>query len=278
MFILFLMMYHSKNEEELSITVEQFSIESEYLERKVLFDTYIPTNVKNLDQLSLLLINDGQDLIKMEFQSLLNSLVNSNEILPLFCVGIHCGADRKMEYGTAYSADFKGRGAKAGLYTKFIFDELLPFIRKKYNAPSFKDKSFAGFSLGGLSAIDICWNHASEFSKVGIFSGSLWWRKKGYDDGYDDEKDRLMHLQIRKGTFHPWLQFFIECGTKDEVADRNNNGIIDAIDDALDLIVELKAKGYTDQHIKYLELKEGKHDVPTWAEAFPDFLKWGWGN
>jgi hypothetical protein len=32
-----------------------------------------------------------------------------------------------MEYGTAYSADYKGRGAKAGLYTKFIFEELIAF-------------------------------------------------------------------------------------------------------------------------------------------------------
>jgi hypothetical protein len=106
----------------------------------------------------------------------------------------------------------------------------------------------------------------------------LWWRRKGYDDGYDDENDRLMHLQIRHGSFKPWLKFFIETGVMDEKADRNNNGVIDSIDDALDLIIELKAKGYTGEHIKYLELADGKHDVPTWARVFPDFLKWGWGK
>ena len=88
-------------------------------------------------------------------------------------------------------------------------NKLLPFIRKTYNVPNFKDKSFAGFSLGGLSALDIVWNNATEFNKVGVFSGSLWWRRKGYDEGYDDEIDRLMHLQIRKGGFYPWLTFFI---------------------------------------------------------------------
>jgi predicted alpha/beta superfamily hydrolase len=144
--------------------------------------------------------------------------------------------------------------------------------------PHFKDKSFAGFSLGGLSALDIVWNHAGEFVRAGVFSGSLWWRRKAYEDGYDDEQDRLMHLQIRKGGFAPWLRFFIQCGCLDEAEDRNNNGVIDSIDDALDLIVELKAKGYTEEHIQYLELPDGKHDVPTWAEAFPAFLKWGWGR
>jgi len=259
------------------ISVESISVESEYLERTVLVNLYLPKIEYQSEQLSVLLINDGQDLLKMPFDEILNELYSKQEIEPLICIGIHCGPNRKMEYGTAYTADYEGRGAKAGLYSKFIFDELLPFVRKKLNAPSFKDKSFAGFSLGALSALDIGWNHASEFRKIGIFSGSLWWRRKGYEDGYDDENDRLMHLQIRKGHFYPWLQFFIECGALDETADRNSNGIIDTIDDALDLIVELKAKGYTDEHIRYLELADGSHDVATWAKAFPAFLKWGWG-
>jgi enterochelin esterase-like enzyme len=261
-----------------SILVEQKIISSEYLARDVIFDVFLPASVVQPEQVSLLLINDGQDLPKMPFDEMLDELMTQGKIDPVICVGIHCGPDRKLEYGTAYSADYKGRGAKAGLYTKFIFDELLPFIRKTYNIPSFRDKSFAGFSLGALSAMDIVWNHSSEFTRVGLFSASLWWRRKSYDDGYDDEQDRLMHLQVRKGVFHPWLRFFIECGTQDEEADRNKNGVIDSIDDALDLIIELKAKGYTEEHIKYLQLEEGKHDVTTWAKAMPAFLKWGWGK
>lgn len=261
-----------------SINVIRETIYSEYLEREVVLDVYLPVQSYNTTQVSLLLINDGQDLPKMPFEEILNGLISDEAIHPLICIGIHCGEQRKMEYGTAYAADYKGRGARAGLYTKFIFDELLPFIRKAYQIPSFKDKSFAGFSLGALSAMDIVWNHPSEFNSVGIFSGSLWWRRKGYDEGYDDEKDRLMHLQIRKGGFYPWIKTFIQCGLLDEAEDRNSNGVIDSIDDALDLIIELKAKGYTDEHIHYLELEDGKHDVPTWAKAFPAFLKWGWGK
>ena len=259
------------------ILVEQTSIYSQYLERDILFDAYFPASKINPEQMSLLLINDGQDLPTMNFEGILENLYNANTIEPLFCIGIHCGAERKREYGTSYAADYKGRGDKAGLYAKFIFDELLPAIRKKYNTPSFKDKSFAGFSLGGLSAMDIVWNHAGEFKKVGVFSGSLWWRRKAYNNGYDDEKDKLMHLQVRYGTMYPWLKFFMQTGLLDEKADRNNNGIIDSIDDALDMIVALKSQGYTDEHIKYLQMDDGKHDVPTWGRAFPEFLKWGWG-
>ena len=87
-----------------------------------------------------------------------------------------------------------------------------------------------------------------------------------------------MHRQIREGNYAPWLKFFFEVGTLDETADRNNNGVIDSIDDALSLIDELSKKGYsTAKDIKYLELQDGRHDVPTWAKAFPAFLQWGWG-
>lgn len=260
-----------------SILVEEKELSSEYLERDVKIDFYLPTHVKHPEQMSLLLINDGQDLSKMPFEELLEDLYFYEKIQPLLCVGIHCGTERKMEYGIASQADYAGRGAKAGDYTNFIFEELLPFIRKKYHVPHFREKAFAGFSLGGLMALDIVWNHPEEFSKAGIFSGSLWWRQKAYEDGYTDEADRIMHNQVREGEAAPWLKFFIQTGLLDEKKDRNNNGIIDSIDDALDLIAELKKKGYNDKAIRYLELKDGKHDVPTWAKAFPEFLKWGWG-
>jgi esterase/lipase superfamily enzyme len=230
-------------------------------------------------QLSLLLINDGQDLDKMNFEEIYSMLLASQLIEPLVCVGIHCGADRMNEYGTAYRQDYKGRGAKAGVYNKFIFDELLPFLKTELKIAFFKNKSFAGFSLGALSALDIVWNHPQEFLYAGVFSGALWWRRRGYEDErYNWDKDRIMHLQVQKGSYKPWLQFFFECGKLDETADRNNNGIIDSIEDTLDLIEDLKEIGYTSSQICYLELEDGAHNIETWGRAFPAFLQWGWGR
>jgi enterochelin esterase-like enzyme len=265
-------------EKQQSILVEETELSSVYLERDVRVDIYLPTHVRHPEQMSLLLINDGQDLPKMPFSKILGDLYYYEDIEPVLCVGIHCGSERKMEYGIASQPDYLGRGARAGEYTRFIFEELLSFIRKKYHLPHFKEKAFAGFSLGGLMALDIVWNHAEEFTKAGVFSGSLWWRQKGYDDGYTDEADRIMHNQVKNGKAAPWLKFFIQTGLLDEKKDRNNNGIIDSIDDAMDLIAELKKKGYNEHAIKYLELKDGTHDVPTWAKAFPAFLKWGWSR
>jgi len=262
------------------ILVENTSIQSIFLDREVRIDFYLPRHVADPSEISLLLINDGQDMEKMGFTSILEALYTDDAIDPLLCVAIHCSADRKMEYGVADKPDYKGRGAKAGLYTSFIFEELLPFVRKQYVIPSFKEKAFAGFSLGGLMALDIVWNHAAHFNKVGVFSGSLWWRDIDQDDeAYDDDQHRIIHQQVRNGQHAPWLKFFFQCGNMDETKDRNQNGIIDSIDDTLDLIKELEAKGYDPETaIHYLEMKDGHHDVFTWGNSMPAFLRWGWGK
>lgn len=261
------------------ITIENHIINSVYLKREVKVDCYLPLNVAEPAQMSLLLINDGQDLVKMPFEKILEQLYEQNEIAPLLCVSLHCGADRRNEYATGKILDYKGRGNKAAAYTNFVMMEVIPFIKATYFIASFKEKSYAGFSMGALSAMDIVWNHPAEFVKMGAFSGSFWWRDKAQEDAdFDEEKHRIMHRQVKQGEHYPWLKFFFEVGTQDETADRNNNGIIDAIDDTVSLIDELKKKGYTDKDIQYIELEDGRHDVPTWARAFPDFLRWGWGK
>ena len=263
-----------------ALLVHQLLYPSLYLEREVIIDCYIPTGISSLNNISLLLINDGQDLPKMPFDKILGSLLQTKEIEPVFCVGIHCSADRKNEYGTARFLDYKGRGAKAHLYTAFIMLELLPFLRSEYQIDSFKDQSFAGFSLGGLCALDIVWNQHYEFRYAAVFSGSLWWRDKSHlDKDFDEDKNRIMQKQIRNGGYVPWLKFFFEVGTLDETEDRNSNGIIDSIDDTCAVIDELVNKGYNPKtDINYLEIKDGSHDVATWARAFPSFLKWIWGT
>lgn len=262
-----------------NIRVEQRTIASTFLKRHVIFDCYLPKYVSTPNSLSLLLINDGQDLEEMCFSSMLNQMLQGNEITAILCVGIHAGKDRKNEYGTAKILDYQGLGGKAKAYNQFVLQELLPFIHIQYAIEQFKQKAFAGFSLGGLTAIDMVWNYPDIFSIAGVFSGSLWWRTRSLDDDYNDDTDRIMQQQIRSGKYHPGLRFYFTTGSLDETADRNNNGIIDSIDDTLDLIKELKGLGYDSAYeVKYINYENGKHDVQTWGRAMPGFLLWGWGR
>ena len=265
---------------ESRILVENISLQSGFLKREVKINIYLPRHVAEPSQMNLLLNNDGQNMEELRLDSILEQLYAHQAIEPLLCVAIHAGRERKMEYGIASRPDYKGRGAKAGLYTSFVMDELIPYIRKTYKLPLFREKAFAGFSLGGLSAMDIAWSHPGEFKKVGVFSGSFWWRSIDQtEDEYDDDKHRIMHQSVRDGQYFPGLKFFFQCGNMDETKDRNKNGIIDSIDDTLDLVKELIAKGYeSEKDIYYTEMKDGRHDIATWARAMPEFLKWGWGK
>jgi enterochelin esterase-like enzyme len=258
---------------------EHLGLFSQYLDRNIIVDIYLPANIMNPLQLNLLLVNDGQDLPKMPFTDIINTLYHAGNIEPLMVVGMYCNEDRKLEYGTADVLDYLHRGARAKYHRKFILHELLPFVSGKYHIPRFKSISFAGFSLGGLSAMDIVWAHPEIFDTAAVFSGSFWWRSKPYGHDYNDDTDRIMHRLVREGEYNRNLRFFFEAGCLDERADRNHNGIIDSIDDTLDLIRELEKKGYENgTQIKYLEVPEGRHDVPTWALAFPDFLVWRYGK
>lgn len=249
---------------------------STHLNRALTLDIVLPPNyTKNKQVYPVLYMNDGQDLNALNMVQVLNTLYQHHTIKPFILVAIHCG-ERIQEYGVAAQADYKKRGAKAKLYTDFVVEELLPYINKKYS--TYTDAAhnyFCGFSLGGLSAFDIVWNHPEKFSKVGVFSGSFWWRQRAYENHYDDHADRIMHRIVREHATKPPIKFWLQTGTKDEKEDRNNNGIIDSIEDTLDLIAELEKKGYKwQQDIQYVEVKDGQHNQHTWQAVMPDFLHW----
>ena len=84
-----------------------------------------------------------------------------------------------------------------------------------------------------------------------------------------------MHALICENPQKPAVQFWLQTGTQDEVSDRNNNGIIDSIDDTLGLIEELEKKGYQrEKDFVYREVEGGRHDQTTWGKVMPEFLKW----
>jgi enterochelin esterase-like enzyme len=259
------------------IKKEKVVLKSAYLEREVQVDIYATSPlIQGQKSLSLLLINDGQNLDEMNFSSMLERLTMEGKIGPVICLGIHADKNRKREYGVAGIPDYLGRGDKASLYTSFMMKELVPFIEDQSGNFRFDERVIAGFSLGGLMALDIAWNNSEFFNKVGVFSGSLWWRSVGQDDEiYDDDRHRIIHQRIRLDNQQAGLKFFFQCGNMDETMDRNKNGIIDSIDDTQDLIKELTGKGYDiNADIHYLEMPDGRHDIATWARAMEVFLQW----
>lgn len=252
---------------------------SSFLSREIQLTIILPPDYE-MRPYPVLWLNDGQDIPSLEMVQTLENLYSADKLRHTVIVGIHASDNRLEEYGTMEMADFKNRGAKAGLYAEFVVQELIPLIRSNYNISfDVKNNAIAGFSLGALSAIDIAWNYPQYFGKVGVFSGSLWWRKKALSRWYKDDRDRIIHQVIRNNSKRKGMQFWFEAGTRDETNDRNKNGIIDSLDDTIDLVKELKAKGYNAaDDITLVVVKGGEHNQGTWKEVMPHFLQWAFGR
>jgi enterochelin esterase-like enzyme len=258
---------------------------SQVLARSLGVDVYLPAGYRRERQqhYPVLLINDGQDAAAINLRTTLEQLQGKAEtghaaMEGVIAVAIHAPADRKQVYGIADQPDYLGRGSLAPAYHQFILTELLPFLHRQYRCqPGLGAHAFLGFSLGGLSAFDIAWHYPEVFGKVGVFSGSFWWRRVGYLQRYSDS-DRIMHHVIRQTAGKPALQVYLQTGSDDETADRDKDGVIDSINDTLDIVKELVRKGYhVPQHVAYHEVAGGRHHPDTWAQVLPQFLRWAYG-
>lgn len=160
-------------------------------------------------------------------------------------------------------------------YERFILEELIPFLEGRFNIRrTSAHRAIAGFSLGGLNAFDLAWRNPNEFGQAGVFSGALWWRHKAFRKKKPDA-DRIVHDYVSKARKVPNVRFWFMAGTADETADRNKNGIIDAIDDTLQLMSLLADKGLEEgTDFTYLEVEGGTHDPETWGKVVMDFLRW----
>jgi enterochelin esterase-like enzyme len=248
---------------------------SKHLQRNVKLHILHTPPPSDRSLFNLLILNDGQDMDKLHVKESMDSLYKAGKILPLVIIGIEAG-DRMQEYGVTDKPDYLNRGSRATFYDAFINNELYPYAKKQTAVRKFQSVVIAGCSMGGLSAFDIAWNHPDKISKVGVFSGSFWWRDKASEDSsYSDEKNRIMYSKLKASRKKPGLQYWFYAGAEEEKGDRDKDSIIDIIDDTKDIINLLEKKNVVvPQGIVYRELPNGVHDYSSWSEVFPEFLIW----
>ena len=252
---------------------------SRHLQRQVKLTIISTPMPDDKTEMNLLILNDGQDMGQLRVKEIIDSLYKNKLIKPLLVVGVHAG-DRMKEYGVSDNPDFLKRGDKAGYYDAFIDNELYPYAKKNATVRKFKSVAIAGCSQGGLSAFDIAWNNATKIDKVGVFSGSFWWRDK--DDkaaDYSDDKNRIMLSKIKSSRKKPGLKYWFYTGGKEETGDRDKDSIIDVMDDTRDLVELIKSKNVClPDDIRLVEDPNGKHDYESWSKQFPAFLIWAFGK
>lgn len=238
---------------------------------------YLSPNGTHLGRdLPLLLVNDGQDREALKVRETLATLFARKEIPPIVVAAIPTNDDRLQEYGTAIAPTYHGFGQKAGGYTAFIIEELLPLLAEKYPVCT-TGVAIVGASLGGLSAFDLAWNHPQVFDTVGVMSGSFWWRASAEETAITPD-ELIAHHMVRRGHYLPGWRGWFEAATRDETSDRDGDGVIDAIQDTLELLDELEALGFElGRDVAYVQVEGGRHEYETWSRVLPDFLRWAFG-
>ncbi len=258
------------------VTVENIRIDSQFLTntpRKI--DIFLPPGyAASQASYKVLYAQDGQDMSAVNLPAALDALYAQDAIEPVIVVAIYASGERLSEYGTAGIPDYQYRGSRADLYTRMLFEEIMPKVNAEYRTLTGPENTvIMGWSLGGLMAFDLAWNHPNVFGKVGVFSGSFWWHTD--DTSLQTMLDsRIAHSMVRRAGKKADLQFWFESGMQDETEDRDNNGVIDAVQDTRELIDALKSAGYSDSEIVNVELPQGRHSQSTWGSVLPDFLKW----
>lgn len=223
----------------------------------------------------VLYVNDGQDMPGVNMAETLLMLIEQHEIEPIIVVAVHATRQRLLEYGTAGIVNARGLGRNARKYSFFILDELMPYINRRYRTLSGPvNTAIMGWSLGGLMAFDLAWNHPDVFGAVGVFSGSFWWRTDDQDT-HARQESRIMQRRVRDTDAPGQLRMWFEAATCDEKEDRDNNGVIDAIQDTTELMEELELKGFRRGFdMIYTQVEGGEHNQQTWGFILPYFLRW----
>ena len=261
------------------VTVESLTLTSRFMNGlKRTADVYLPGNyTQDLNRrYKVLYAFDGQQLLSIAFEVYLNSLTASRQMQPIIVVAIHSldGDLRNDELGAGPYIDVFGGGTLSDAFNKFVINELIPAVNKKYRTLTTpQDTAVMGWSLGGLAATYLGWQYANVFGIVGAFSPSLWWRTAS-QPGFELQA-RVIHQLVRSQAKRPGLRLWFEAGTNEGSADIDKNGVPDVIQDVQDLVALLQQKGYqigTD--VVFVQVEGGQHDITTWARVLPEFLHW----
>jgi len=186
-------------------------------------------------------------------------LIRQKQIEPLIIVAVaNMGQDRIHEYaptaGVIEPHDHPKKRSRglAGIYGRFLIEELKPFIDKKYRTKAEAEfTGLGGSSLGGLATLAIGIIFSETFSRLMVMSPSVWW----------DEFSilRLIGFLDQK----PPLKIWLDMGTGEPDWEQ-----VRELRDAL-----IDRHWRLDVDLKYLEVDGAGHNEAAWAARVEPALK-----
>jgi enterochelin esterase-like enzyme len=152
-------------------------------------------------------------------------------------------------------------------YARFLRDELIPEVAKKYNLR--KDAyshAITGLSSGGICSFNAAWQTPDQFSRVitwiGSFTSIQWHEDPTVPDGGQDYPEKVLHEPHRN------LRVWVQDGANDQ--ENPNYGSWPLAN--IRMANALKLKSY-DFHFSF---GLGPHSAVEGAAEFPEEMIWLW--
>ncbi|MBG0969484.1 esterase family protein [Bacillus sp. SRB3LM] len=148
-------------------------------------------------------------------------------------------------------------------FSRFLCEELFPWIVKNYNIKSFNRNQcmIAGSSLGGLSSIYTALTYPEIIGKVLSQSGAFWWKPDT-----SDEWEWLTHQSFHKHESLP-QEFYLSVGSYEDKPIGDSE--VTMITSNRKMEHKLSASGYK----TFWEVFIGGHHTINWANNFSSGVK-----
>jgi len=256
----------------------------------------------------VLYLNDGQDAAAVGLADTLRQLDDEEAIDRIIVVAIRMLPDRMGTYGLsdrgaqrsiAGDSRFGPVGARAHAYSEWVARTLVPYVDEHYRTRKTPaSRAMLGWSLGALNAFNLGWQYPEVFGTVGAFSPSFW-LAADRSDATQVQHTRLAQRMVDAGPKREGLRLWFAVGTSEETDDRDEDGVVDAVDDVRDLIDGYRDGGFTvkglrqlgysinpdyagnpsrNEDVALLLLEGGQHNQASWRRMLPRFLVWAYGR
>ena len=222
---------------------------------------YVPAKYDAEKPACLMVVQDGLNKAKgWRLPTVLDNLIHSGDVpvqLGVFVSpGVVPAADDESQPRFNRSFEYDGMGDR---YARFLIEELLPEVAKKYSfSDDPNDRCIAGSSSGAICAFTAAWERPDAFRRVFSTVGTYVGLRGG------NEYPTL----IRKTEPKP-LRIFLQDGSND--LDIYAGSWFNA---NLTMLSALQFAGYDVEHV----WGEGEHNNKHGAAVIADGLKWLWRN
>jgi enterochelin esterase family protein len=254
-----------------------------------LYWIYVPAQYTASQPANVLVFQDGQRATNptgpLQVPQVLENLIAKGDIPVTIGIFITPGQRGDVYPDTIGTGNGNNRAAEydslSDTYSRFLIDEMLPEVGKKYNLTTDPDRrAIGGTSSGAICAFTVAWHRPDQFRNVISFIGS--YTSIGYRPARDGQPmvpgGDLYPTLIRKNPIKP-ITIFLQDGSNDLNNEHGNwflanQQMLSALEYANSTADARNTPGprYTINHI----WGDGAHSDAHGGSILPDVLRWVW--